>query len=126
MIIGQRPRTHQAHLAVQHAPELRQLIEAGAPQQFPDHRQHPRIAAQLEIAPPLRPILRMLPEPFFQQTIAVQIHRPQFPHSDAAAVEALAHLAIERRAAARSLIHTAATAITGRLSRTAAARSADP
>ena len=33
---NRRPRAYQGHFALQHIPKLRNLVKAGAPQQFPD------------------------------------------------------------------------------------------
>src|SRR5258705_1074149 len=75
-----RPRPHEAHLAVQHVEELRQLVEARPPQGNAE-RGTPRII----LARPHRSRLRL----------GVHPHRPELQHPEAPAVDPHALLAIE-------------------------------
>ena len=50
LVRDRRPRSHQRHLAAQHVPQLRQLVEARAPQR-PAEAGHALVAGHLELGP---------------------------------------------------------------------------
>src|SRR5439155_17194983 len=77
-----RPRTHQAHLAEEHVPELRQLVERERAQDRPRARA-PRVPG---------------PGPALPLGLGVRAHGAELEHPEAPAVEADALLRVEHRA----------------------------
>ena len=80
--LGTRP--DEAHVAAQHVPELRQLVEAGAAQEGAEARAARVVAAPSRPAP--------------SRCLGVGAHRAELEHVEDAAVEPHALLAVEDRA----------------------------
>ena len=74
-------RADQAHLAAQDVEQLRQLVQAGAPEEAADRRDA-RIALHLE----QRAARLVAGAQLLQQTIGVLTHRAELPHPEAHAV----------------------------------------
>ena len=72
-----RPRADEAHVAAEHVPELRQLVEARAPQEAADAR-HPRVVASLNIGSLEARRTDELGEPL----LGVGHHRPELEHPE--------------------------------------------
>ena len=115
VVIREGPGTYQAHFSFQDAPQLRQFVQAHAPQQEADSRQHAGVVFQFEEAAPLDMILGMVFKPGVQNLSPSSVHGAELPYGDAAAVEAFAHLPVEGGATAQKLDPQGGAAITGRL-----------
>ncbi len=74
---GKRPRPHQRHLAAQHVPQLRQLVDAGAPQESPQARR-PRVVLDLE----RRPVLFVQRRQLRFAGLGVDDHRAELQHHE--------------------------------------------
>ena len=88
----QRPRSDQAHLAAEDVPQLRELVEAVPPEEFPE-RGDARVVGDLEHGPPHLVAVgeaRLL-------LLGAGLHGPELQHQERPAVEPGADLAVERR-----------------------------
>ena len=89
-----RPRADQAHRAAEHVEQLRQLVEAGRPQEAPDARD-PRVVLHLEQRTAALVGRRQLGEP----RLGVDDHRAELEDLELGSVTADADLPEEHRAA---------------------------
>src|SRR4051812_21055047 len=87
LLLDQRSRAHEAHLALEHVQELRQLVERAAPQQPADVRDA-RIVGDLEQAlSGLILLLKLIPV-----SLGADVHRAELEHLEQLAVTADARL----------------------------------
>ena len=97
MVEGERPRAHQAHLAPQNVPQLRQLVQAGAAQQAAHDRQHAGIVLQLEMLAPFFARARVAVQVLPQQGVRIDVHGAQLVNVDGRSALAFALLLVEGR-----------------------------
>src|SRR3954447_1465962 len=88
-----RPRAHQAHVALQDVPELRQLVDARAPEEAADARD-----ARIVLEQQPRRVLTERAQ-LLHEVVRVLDHRPELVEPELAARATHAHLREEDRAA---------------------------
>lgn len=91
-----RARTHQAHFAGEHVPQLGQLVNGEAAQQ-PADGGDAGVAAQFLVAIPFFAHVRVVFEEGLEHLVGVDVHGAEFQHLDHAPVFAEAGLAVEDR-----------------------------
>ena len=99
VVVRKRTRADEAHVAPQHRPQLRQLVDAEAPEQAADDGDQPRIVLQLVARLPFVAQPRIGGEMLLEPAFRVAPHRPDLRNRDPASVEAGAILDEERRPA---------------------------
>src|SRR5207248_558585 len=90
-----RSRTNEAHFAREHVPNLRQFVEARAPQPAANPCDA-RVAAELVIRLPLGGQLRVLVEILGKHGVCVWEHRAEFPSLEPPAKTTNALLSIKQ------------------------------
>src|SRR5262245_6468362 len=98
LVLHDRPRADDAHLAGDHVEQLRQLVEAGHAQELADLGDA-RILAELVVTLPFRAQMRLRREELVQRRLGVENHRAELPAAERPAVRADAAVAEQRRPA---------------------------
>src|SRR5690606_27000469 len=87
-----RPGPDEAHIALQHIPELGQLVDAGLPDEASDLR-NARVILHLEH----RAFNLVLVEQLREQFLRIRYHRAEFVHIELSALQADSHLLEKNR-----------------------------
>jgi len=78
LLVNDGTRPDEAHLADKHIDQLRKFIEAELAQDSPQRRD-PRVVMQLSLFFPDSALFGETPEMLFQDPVAIDDHRPEFP-----------------------------------------------
>src|SRR5690606_4852373 len=100
LLAHDRPRSDEAHLALQHVPQLRQLVEARLAEEATDTR-NARVVPELVVAIPLFLQLRTLFQELLEDLVGVFDHRGEFAALEASAAPPDPRMAVDHRTAFR-------------------------
>src|SRR5262249_11967570 len=74
VVVGKRSWPHEAHVALDHAPQLRKLVDAVLSEEAAEVRHEARIVTQLAPSLPLLRQLRVLAQVLGEPTLGVRLH----------------------------------------------------